>query len=288
MQASAAIFTPERIAELLAEDVGRGDATSNLMIPEDLRARATIRARKPLVMAGGAVAADVFHFLGQEILVSQEVMDGKSVEAGQVMLTIEGPARAVLTGERTALNLLQRGCSVATLTRAYVEAVKGTDAVILDTRKTMPGLRRLDKYAVRMGGGENHRMGLDDMIMLKDNHIALAGGIDEALARVANGNEKKLPVVIECDHLHQLGDILDFIANHSNCCITRVLLDNMSVETLHEAVNLTRGQLPLEASGNMTLDRVKAVADTGVNYISVGALTHSAPAVDIGLDVVFE
>ncbi len=288
MQASCPALSSDRISQLLDEDVGRGDATSNLMIPETLRARATIRARKPLVMAGGAIAADIFHFLSPEILVTQEVAEGAKAGAGEVMLTVEGPARAVLTGERTALNLLQRGCSVATLTRAFVEAVKDTGVIILDTRKTMPGLRKLDKYAVRMGGGENHRMGLDDMIMLKDNHIALAGGIEEAIARVAAGNARHLPVVIECDHLHQLGDILDYIQSHSSCGITRVLLDNMSIETLREAVALNRGQLPLEASGNMNLDRVRAMAETGVNYISVGALTHSAPAVDIGLDVVYE
>jgi nicotinate-nucleotide pyrophosphorylase (carboxylating) len=206
------------------------------------------------------------------------VSDGEHLAAKTRMLTARGPARAILTAERTAINLLQRMSAVATLTSRYVEKVRGTKAVILDTRKTMPGLRVLDKYAVKTGGGRNHRMRLDDAILIKDNHIALAGSVTEALKRAQAGNRETLPLEIECDTLAQVREALAAGAKS-------ILLDNMDPATLREAVSLAGGRATLEASGNVNLETVRAIAESGVDFISVGKLTHSAPSVDIGLDI---
>jgi nicotinate-nucleotide pyrophosphorylase (carboxylating) len=207
--------------------------------------------------------------------------DGAHVTAGDVVCTIKGPGRAILTGERVALNFLQRLSGIATLTRTFVQEIEGTGARILDTRKTTPGWRALEKGAVRAGGGENHRAGLYDMVLIKENHIAIAGGLREAVARVTDQNTDDLPVTVEVHSMEALEEALDAGAN-------RLLLDNFDLKTLEAAVRRARkakSRPVLEASGNMTLDRVRAVAATGVDYISVGALTHSAPALDLSLQI---
>jgi nicotinate-nucleotide pyrophosphorylase (carboxylating) len=269
----------ERIIEAaLAEDIGTGDVTSELLVPQGATASLAFVAREPLTVCGLAVAARVFAHLDKAIRTHAEAKDGQRVTKSAVLMRVEGNARAILSAERTALNLLQRASAVATLTSRYVEAVKGTKAVILDTRKTMPGLRALDKYAARTGGGRNHRMRLDDAILIKDNHIALAGGIGEALKRAIQGNARRLPLEIECDTLPQVKEALSAGA-------TSLLLDNMPPDQLREAVTMAGGKATLEASGNVTLETVRAIAETGVDFISVGRLTHSAPSVDIGLDI---
>src|SRR5690606_26734502 len=209
--------------------------------------------------------------------IAPQVLDGDCVGAGTVICTFEGGARSLLTGERTALNFLQRLSGISTLTRQFVEAVSGTNAVILDTRKTTPGWRLLEKYAVRMGGGQNHRLGLFDAVMIKDNHIAAAGGITPAVERVrAFPDVAGLPIIVEVETLAQLQEALAL-------GVDQILLDNMDEATMRQAVEITAGRVPLEASGNMSLERAAAVAATGVNFISVGALTHSAPAFDLSM-----
>ncbi len=269
------------IEHALAEDIGSGDVTSGLLIPPAFHAEFAFVNREKLVVCGTRVAERVFSLLDKSIVVSVHTEDGKRVAPGTRMLTVRGPAGSILAGERVALNLLQRMCSVATVASHYVEAVKGTHAKILDTRKTMPGLRALDKYAVQTGGGVNHRMGLYDAILIKDNHISVCGGIRQALEKVLAGNKNNLPIEVECDTLDQVQEALAAGA-------TRMLLDNMNLETLAQAVKLTSGRAKLEASGNVTLENVRAVAETGVDFISVGRLTHSVQAVDIGLDTVLE
>jgi nicotinate-nucleotide pyrophosphorylase (carboxylating) len=209
---------------------------------------------------------------------SPSASDGDGVARGQVFATIHGPCRALLTGERVALNFLQRMSGIATLTRRFVEAVEGTRAVILDTRKTAPGLRLLDKWAVRLGGGQNHRIGLYDMALIKDNHIAAVGSITEAVKRVRALDERHRPIEVEVTSLEQLREALPLD-------VDRILLDNMSLDQMREAVRAANGKTPLEASGNVTLDNVAQVAATGVDFISVGALTHSVKALDISLDL---
>jgi len=262
----------------LAEDIGSGDVTTQALIPPWLKARMRFNARERVIMAGGEVAKAVLHTLDNTLQVTLSAQEGAWAEARETLLTAEGNARSLLTSERVALNLLQRAASVATLTRAYVDAVAGTGAIILDTRKTMPGLRTLDKYAVTCGGGQNHRFGLYDAAMIKDNHIALAGDIAaaiEAVRRTAN-----VPIIVECDTLEQVKQALAAQPD-------RILLDNMDIPTLHKAVELAGGHVPLEASGGITLETIRAVALTGVHYISVGRITHSAPSVDIGAEIEF-
>jgi nicotinate-nucleotide pyrophosphorylase (carboxylating) len=256
----------------LAEDVGAGDATTTAVIDENAICEAQLLVKEAGVLCGLDVAAAVFSELGA--LVEPLASDGDSVAAGAVA-RVSGPARAVLTGERLALNLLGRLSGIATLTRRYVDAVDGTGATILDTRKTTPGLRDLEKYAVRCGGGTNHRFRLDDGVLVKDNHLRLAGSIGEAVAR-ARGTG--LPVEVECDTLGQVGEALLAGAD-------RILLDNMTIDELRQAVSLTAGRAELEASGGVTLDTVRQIAETGVDFISVGALTHSARALDVSLEV---
>ncbi len=264
------------VRDALKEDIGRGyDITSQNIIPNDQATKAVMRCREPGVLAGLELAETAFMLLSDQISFERHVEDGNELSAGQDILTIKGPTQTILTGERTALNFLTHLSGIATLTHQYVEAIEGTGAKILDTRKTIPGLRSLQKYAVTMGGGTNHRMGLYDAVLIKDNHIAIAGGIEQALNAVKGQDN----IEIEVDTLAQIQEVLD----HGGADI--VLLDNMDVETLRKAVTMAKGKIKTEASGGVTLKTVKAIAETGVDFISVGALTHSAPALDIGLDI---
>lgn len=266
----------------LEEDRGAGDWTSRWTVPARMRASAQIVARANGVLAGTAVAAAVFARLDPRVSCSIECDDGDTIEAGDIVITLRGPARAVLTGERVALNFLQHLSGVATQTRRFVAAVSGTDASILDTRKTTPGWRMLEKSAVRAGGGVNHRHGLYDMVLIKDNHIAIAGGLAAAVDRVRELNTKGLPVQVEVRSPEELDDALGLGVEH-------VLLDNMDPDMLRDAVRRARAAahtVTLEASGNVSLQNVRAIAETGVQRISIGALTHSAPAVDFSMRMV--
>ncbi len=265
----------------LAEDIGTGDATSLATVPADATARAVMRAREPLVVAGLALAEAAFAELAPQAAISRAVQDGEPVKAGQTLVEVSGPARALLGAERVALNFSQRLSGIATLTACFVEAVQGTGAQILDTRKTTPGWRRLEKYAVTCGGGCKHRLGLFDMVLIKDNHLAALrherpNAIDAAVRR-ARAAYPQLKVEVEADTLEQVDQALAAGADF-------ILLDNMDLDQLRQAVRNCAGQVPTEASGGVNLDTVGAIAKTGVNFISVGALTHSARAVDIGLD----
>ncbi|WP_374764336.1 carboxylating nicotinate-nucleotide diphosphorylase [Yunchengibacter salinarum] len=267
------------VAEVLAEDTGgnpaRGDRTAHAVIPADAQLRASLTAREPLVPAGLAVAAAIFRALDGHATITAEVADGTPLESGATLMRVSGNARALLTAERAALNLVQHLSGIATLTRAYADAIKGTGAVLLDTRKTLPGLRTLNKYAARMGGAVNHRMGLHDAVMIKDNHIAVAGSVTAAVAAALAAGERDIQV--ECDTLAQVDEAL-------NAGATSLLLDNMSLADLRTAVARVDGRVPLEASGGVTLDTIRAIAETGVDRISVGRITQSAPAIDIGMD----
>lgn len=262
----------------LAEDVGDGDRTTLWTVPPAAQARARLIAKAAGTVAGTTISAAVFQRLDADARVRIVVEDGGSVTPGDFILEVEGAARALLTGERTALNFLQHLSGVATLAHAFVQAVDGTGVAIMDTRKTMPGLRSLEKAAVRAGGGVNHRRGLHDMVLVKENHIARAGGIRAALAAVRSANDEALPVEIEVRTPEEALEALD-----AGC--HRLLLDNMDLDAMRRTVGLARavGPVTLEASGNVTLDRVRAVAETGVDCISVGALTHSAPALDVSM-----
>ena len=264
----------------LAEDLGRtGDVTAQACIPEEARMSAVFSARQAGVMAGGAVVRIAVHAMDPKATVTVKVADGEAFEAGAVLIAVEANARALLAAERTALNLLGRLSGVATLTRAYVEAVAGTKARIADTRKTTPGLRHLEKYAVRCGGGLNHRFGLDDAILIKDNHVAACGGVGEALKRARAAAGHLMKIEVEVDSLAQLEEALPHRPDV-------IMLDNFSLEDLAKAVAMTAGAVTLEASGGVNLQTVGGIARTGVQVISVGALTHSASVLDIGLDAV--
>jgi nicotinate-nucleotide pyrophosphorylase (carboxylating) len=267
-------LTASHAAEWLAEDLGAGDATTDAIVPEDATATADLLLKERGVVCGLAHAEAVFRELDPDVNFQPLAADGELVEPGPVA-RIEGSARAVLTGERTALNLLGRMSGIATLTRRYVEAVADTGAVILDTRKTTPGLRALEKEAVGVGGATNHRMRLDDGVLIKDNHLRLAGSIREV---VESARGTGLPVEVECDTLDQVREALDAGAD-------RILLDNMSPSELREAVQLIGGRAETEASGGVSLDTVREIAETGVDFISVGALTHSARSLDVSLEV---
>ena len=265
------------VAAALAEDVGDGDRTSEALVPADARCRAQLLLEEPGVVCGVPIAAAVFRALDPSVRVEALVDEGASVtEPPAVLAEIEGPARAVLTGERVALNLVARLCGIASLTRRYAELAEGTHATILDTRKTTPGLRALEKYAVRCGGGENHRAGLYDAILVKENHLRIAGGIPAAVAAL-NGSVD-VEVEVEAESLEQLQEALD-------AGVRRVLLDNMSPEQVTEAVTLTAGRAELEASGGISLATVRSYAETGVDFISVGALTHAAHSLHVSLEV---
>ena len=258
----------------LAEDVGPGDVTTLALIDEGATCKAEIRAKEPGIICGLEAAAAVFADLGVDF--RPLVDDGARVVPGPVA-QVEGHAQGVLIGERTALNLLGRLSGIATLTRRYVDAVAGTGATILDTRKTTPGLRTLEKQAVACGGGTNHRVGLYDGILIKDNHLRLAGGVEAAVTRV-RAAATGLPIEVEAETLVEVWEALDAGAD-------TILLDNMTLDELREAVALTAGRAKLEASGGVTLDTVSAIAETGVDFISVGALTHSAPSLDVSMEV---
>ncbi len=262
------------LSRALAEDVGSGDVTTAATVPESALARAVITQKAPGVVYGLDVAETTFRTLDSHIQIERLAGEGVWRERGKV-LRIEGSARAILTGERTALNFLQRLSGVATLTARCVEAIAGTGATILDTRKTTPGLRMLEKAAVAAGGGSNHRVGLYDAILIKENHAALAGGVAEAVRR-AVAHAPGVPLEVECRTLAEIDEALTAGA-------PRILLDNMTVEQLRTAVDHVSGRAELEASGGLTLDTLRAVASTGVQFVSVGALTHSAPALDLSL-----
>jgi nicotinate-nucleotide pyrophosphorylase (carboxylating) len=266
------------IRTALTEDVGRGDVTTRLTVPAGVVATGTLRAKQDGVLAGLPLVGKVFALVGDAVRVQTLAADGDAFAAGATLAHIEGPAAVLLVGERLALNLVQRLSGVATLTRQYVAAAAGTKARIIDTRKTTPGLRVLEKYAVRIGGGGNHRAGLDDGILIKDNHITAAGGVTAALRAARAGAPHGLRVEIECATLSQVDEALGAGAD-------ALLLDNMSTADLTEAVRRAAGRALIEASGGITLETVRAVADTGVDLISVGALTHSAPAVDISMKI---
>ena len=267
----------EFVRRVLAEDMGSGgDVTSAATISADARFAAEMTCRQPIVIAGLEIAGAFFHELDRDVRIDRLVDDGEAVGAGTMLMRLQGNARAMLTAERSALNTLQHLSGIATMTRAYVEKIDGTGATLLDTRKTIPGLRVLEKHASRMGGAENHRMRLDDGLLIKDNHVAVSGGVVEAV-RAAKAANTGLPVQVEVDRIDQIEPALRAGAD-------RLLLDNMPPPVLREAVALVAGRVPLEASGGVNLDTIRAIAETGVNYISVGRITQSAPAVDIGLD----
>lgn len=266
------------VRHALEEDLGRaGDITSDLVLPAGQRATALLVARRAGTVAGLVAAEAAFHLLDGSLKVRLEARDGAQVPAGTPLLAVQGSARSILAAERVALNFVGRLSGVATATHALVEAVQGTKARIVCTRKTTPGLRILEKYAVRCGGGVNHRLGLDDAVLIKDNHIVAAGGIKPAVERVFSGLGHMVKVEVEVDSIEQLEIALGL-------GVDTVLLDNMKPDMLRKAVAITAGRAALEASGNVTLETVRAIAETGVDYISSGAITHSAPSLDVALD----
>ncbi|MBC8448335.1 MAG: carboxylating nicotinate-nucleotide diphosphorylase [Chloroflexi bacterium] len=275
---------PEEIVAIvrrtLAEDIGDGDVTSECILSPDVILWGEFVAKADGVLAGLTIARAAFQLTDPRIIFTPLAEDGAVVTCGQRLATVEGPGVGILSAERTALNFLQRMSGIATLTRRYVNAVAGTGAVILDTRKTAPGLRPLDKWAVRLGGGHNHRMGLYDMVLIKDNHIAAAGGITTAVQRVRAYDTHGLFIEVEAKTLAELEEALAIEPP-----LDRIMLDNMSLEEMRQAVTTTASSVPLEASGGVTLETVGEIAATGVDYISVGALTHSAQALDISLEV---
>ncbi len=264
------------VAATLAEDLGTiGDITSAAVIPADARFTGVMDSRDPIVVAGLALAEAFFRALDPSVHIERLVQDGDSVAADTDLLRLEGAGRALLTAERSALNTVQHLSGIATMTRRYVDAMAGTGAILLDTRKTIPGLRVLEKYATRMGGAQNHRMGLWDAAMIKDNHVAVAGGVGEAVRRAKTAGIAH--IIVEVDRIDQIEPALAAGATH-------LLLDNMAPAMLRTAVALVDGRVPTEASGGVALDTIRAIAETGVTYVSVGRLTQSAPAADIGLD----
>ena len=264
------------VAVTLAEDLGTiGDITSAAVIPANARFTGVMDSRDPIVVAGLDLAEAFFRALDPDVRIERLVHDGQQVDAGTELMRLEGAGRAMLTAERSALNTVQHLSGIATMTRAYVDAIEGTGAILLDTRKTIPGLRVLEKYATRMGGAQNHRMGLWDAAMIKDNHVAVAGGVAEAVRRAKAAGIAQ--IIVEVDRIDQIEPALEAGATH-------LLLDNMPPAMLREAVALVAGRVPTEASGGVKLDTIRAIAESGVTYVSVGRLTQSAPAADIGLD----
>jgi nicotinate-nucleotide pyrophosphorylase (carboxylating) len=270
----------EAVTRALNEDLGRaGDMTSIATIPSGTRAHAVMVARQAGVIAGLPLAVAVFQRLSADINIQAHVHDGSAVAKGVHVLTISGPARTVLAGERTALNFVGRLSGIATLTADYVRHTSGTELRVCDTRKTTPGLRALEKYAVRCGGGFNHRFGLDDAILIKDNHIAVAGGVKAVLERARAHAGHLVKIEIEVDTIDQLREVL------ATGLADVVMLDNMDIPTLREAVKIADGRVVLEVSGGVTLSSIAEIATTGVDYVSSGALTHSAPNFDVALDI---
>lgn len=270
-------YVEKQIESFLAEDVGFYDLTSTIMIDADTQAAFDMNARQPIVVAGIDVARMVFEYYVPNFKSTTFAHDGQRVAAGDLLMSISGNAREILTAERTALNVLQHMSGIATLTALYVDAIEGTGCQLLDTRKTTPGLRMLDKHAVVCGGGRNHRLSLDGGLMIKDNHIAVCGGLREAIQRAKAKVPALTRVEVECDRLDQVEEALAAGAD-------MLLLDNMSLDDLRTAVAFVDGKIPLEASGGVTLETIKPIANTGVDFVSVGRITQSAPAVDIGLD----
>ena len=266
------------IQRALDEDIGTGDATTNSIVPADATMHGQIIAKQDGVIAGLDVARAAYGLLDSDMDFAAQIADGSRVTSGRILALVSGRTSSLLTAERTALNFLGRMSGIATLTRQFVDAVAGTRAVILDTRKTAPGLRLVDKLAVKLGGGGNHRIGLYDMILIKDNHIDYAGGIEEAVRR-ARAYDSGLPIEVEARSVADVKVALGL-------GVERILLDNMSVEMMAEAVKLTHGRAKLEASGNVTLETVRRIAETGVDFISVGALTHSAKVFDVSFDYI--
>lgn len=264
------------VTATLAEDLGEaGDITAAAVIPADARFTGVMDSRDAIIVAGIGMAEAFFRRLDADVRVDRLIRDGDRVPAGTKLMRLSGNARALLTAERSALNTVQHLSGVATMTASYVDAIAGTGATLLDTRKTLPGLRVLEKYATRMGGATNHRMGLWDAAMIKDNHVAVAGGVAEAVRRaVAAGVER---IIVEVDALDQIEPAIGAGATH-------LLLDNMHLSTLRQAVAMVAGRVPTEASGGVRLDTIRAIAETGVDFVSVGRLTQSAPAADVGLD----
>lgn len=259
----------------IAEDIGKGDITSEAVIPPGTNFRGLMSARQDMVCAGLPVARAIFETFSRDIEFEALAADGDHVPAGGGLARISGPALALLGAERTAINMLQHLSGIATLTRKYVDQIEGTGAILLDTRKTTPGLRQLQKYATRMGGATNHRMRLDDGVLIKDNHIVVAGGVAEAVSRArAKG---LTDIEVECDNLSQVKEALEAGADS-------ILLDNMEPDKMTEAVAIIGGKIPTEASGNVKLETIREIAETGVTYASAGRITYSAPAIDIGLD----
>lgn len=264
------------IKNALSEDIGSGDVTSDATISKDAILRGSFIAKEPGIIAGIDVVRRIFSLFDKNIRYVPEVSEGEEIRPGSNIARVEGPGRSILATERVVLNFLQRMSGIATQTRNFVDAVKGTRAIILDTRKTVPGLRYFDKLAVRLGGGKNHRFGLFDMVLIKDNHIAAVGSITQAIQAVRMVT--KLPIEVEVKNLKELKEALRLKPD-------RIMLDNMTLGQMHHAVSLTQGQVPLEASGRVTLKNVRFIAQTGVDYISVGSLTHSVKALDISLEV---
>lgn len=271
------VLVAQLLDRLIEEDAGFSDLTTCLLIPEGQQGAFALVAREACVAAGLDFFAALCRRIDPGVAVEPATRDGEALERGARLATVRGPARAILTAERPGLNLVQHLSGIATLTARYAERIAGTGATLIDTRKTTPGLRLLEKYAVVMGGGRNHRLRLDDGVLIKDNHIAQCGGLAQAVARA----KARVPVLsrveVECDRLDQVREALDAGAD-------MILLDNMAPATLREAVALVGGRVPLEASGGIALDTIRAVAETGVDFISVGRITQSAPAIDIGLD----
>jgi nicotinate-nucleotide pyrophosphorylase (carboxylating) len=271
-------YMMSRLIDLwLAEDIGGGDLTSQTMIDADARATFAMNARQAMIVAGVEVSAAVFKHYDPSLDVAVKVADGERVAPKTVLLRVSGPARSVLTAERTALNIIQHLSGIATETARYVEVIAGTRAKLIDTRKTTPGLRMLVKHAVVCGGGSSHRLGLDGGIMIKDNHIAISGSITAAVKRARSGAPLLTKIEVECDRLDQVREALAAKADV-------ILLDNMSLADMREAVKLVGGAIPLEASGGVRLDTIRGIAETGVDFISTSKITQAAPAVDIGLD----
>ena len=268
----------EQLRNFLREDLEHGDITTDAIFSDQETAAVTVRARETLIAAGiECVAARVFQLLDERITYSRPIADGQRADSGDVLMTVSGPVRSLLRGERVALNLIQRLCGIATLTRQYVDAVQGLKVSIVDTRKTTPGLRMLEKYAVRVGGGKNHRYSPSDGVLIKDNHIAACGSISRAVERARAAVPHTLAVEVETDTLAQVQECLE-------CGVQIIMLDNMDCSTMRQAVAMIKGKAAVEASGGVNLAAVRSIAETGVDIISVGALTHSARSCDIGLD----
>ena len=272
------LYVKTIIEKALSEDIGPGDVTSAATIPVGSTSTAEMLAKQDFVLAGLDVSLEVFHTLDAAVQFTRFAQDGDRIKSGKVIARLSGSTRVLLAGERVALNLLQHMSGIATLTSKYVEQIKGFKAQVLDTRKTLPGLRQLEKYAVRMGGGVNHRFGLYDGVLIKDNHIKAAGGITNAIESARKQARNLFKIEVETK---SLDDVREALAAKADI----IMLDNMSLDTMREAVKLINDRAPVEASGNVTLETIRAVAETGVDFISSGTLTHSAPAVDISMKI---